>query len=233
MTYILIFSAAIFLGLLHYYSDRIISRVAKYSDRLISLSAGVAISYVILVLLPEVYLGIDYIENFVFMIILAGVALAHVVEKFVYKHAVSKKERKKELSIVHAVTFFIYHLILGIVIYKMFQTNVAEALLLFIPVALHSAFSEISFVSLHKERARSIFQRLFLSGSVLFGCLISTVFTINDNMYFILLALLSGLMLFLVIRDTFPPNKQGEPVYFSLGVILYSLLIFVLWEIRK
>ena len=233
MSYILIFSSAIFLGLLHYYSEWIITRLAKYSDRLISLSAGVAISYVILVLLPEVYQGIKYIENFVFMVILAGVALAHVVEKFVYQHAGSKAARRKELGVVHAVTFFVYHFILGIVIFKMFQTNITEALLLFIPVALHSTFSEISFVSLHKKEAPSLFRRLLLSGSVLFGCVIAMIFTIGDQMYFVLLALLAGLMLFLVIRDTFPPNKQGEPAYFSLGVILYSLLIFIIWEIKK
>jgi zinc transporter ZupT len=78
----------------------------------------------------------------------------------------------------------------------------------------------------------NLFFRILLSGSTLLGVLVAEIFVIPGIIYFILLSFVSGGLLHVAIREAIPHEKQSRPLYFLLGVVIYTALIIFLWGIN-
>ena len=81
----------IILTVVHYFSESIGAHFKKYRVKLVSFSAGVSIAYFFLMLMPEIYGGIESLDKFIFVYILIGFILFHLIEKYLYQH--EEKER--------------------------------------------------------------------------------------------------------------------------------------------
>ena len=76
----------IILAVAHYFNEKIHLEDPQKKKRLVSFVAGVSITYIFLLLLPEIYKGINLLSEFLFLFILSGFALFHLIEKHVYQH---------------------------------------------------------------------------------------------------------------------------------------------------
>jgi len=45
-----------------------------------------------------------------------------------------------------------------------------------------------------------------------------------------LISLITGTLLYIVIRESLPSDKAEKPFYFLIGAISYSLVIFMSWN---
>ena len=219
---------ALLLCLVHYYAEGIRIRYSNFKHHFVSFSSGLAVSYFLLVLFPELYRGVANLDKFIFIFVLIGFISLYLIDKYIYEYA-DKVKVKRDLKEAHSIAFFIYHLFIGIIIYDFYIQGIFSLTLFFIPIILISVTTGISLHEIHYELKENQIIRIVLSISPLIGVFLATVFTIAQNFNFILIGIVGGIMLYMVIREFMPSEKKGEPIYFVYGVLIYTFIIIVTW----
>lgn len=218
----------IIMCVVHYYSDYIGQKLARHKTKWLSFASGISIAYLFLVLFPELYKGVQSLSKLVFIYVLIGFVMFHLTEKYIYQHA-KRNQIMREIKEAHSITFFIYHLIVGIVIVRLTGMDAMVGLLFFMPLALHTAVGNLSLREIHKTVTENNLIRIFLSLSTLIGIFIAYYMEIRATVFYALLAFIIGAFLYIVIREEIPKERQGKPAYFITGLVLYLLIIIIVW----
>ena len=219
---------ALVLSIAHYLSEEF--HVKKNKQKIISFGAGVLLAYVILDLFPKLVVAGELANNFLFLFVLLGFSLLHLVEKYIYQHS-AKEKRLKELREAHSISFFIYYLIIGIILFNTVTNNVLQGLLLFIPLLFHTTLGTVSFHQIHYSIAEKKSAKLILSLSPLIGVLLASYIKFSPLINQSLLSLISGVFLYIVTREVIPKENKGNPLDFILGMSVYTILIISTWLI--
>lgn len=214
------------LGITHLISDRI--HIKRYTTRnkLISFSAGVSITFIFLELLPTTYQASVILQESVFVFLLLGFALFHVVEKYIYQHA-SREKLRFELKEEHSIAFFIYYFIVGIALYYLVTTDSIKGTLFFIPLVLHAGLSSLSMRELHGKIKESILAKTFLSAAPLAGMVFARIIAIPSLAYNAIVSFIIGAFLYIIIREFLPEKKKGEPLWFIIGMVFFGAIIYL------
>ncbi len=213
----------ILMGITHFFSDHFREEFKKYNNQILSFSAGIALTYIFLNLFPEFTKGVIQINEYIFISVLAGFVIFHIIEKYIYQHSPEDKQLR-ELAIEDSVISFTYHFIIGIVLVSFFNQGITQGMLFFIPAFLFTTVS-----TLPVDMTKSTVIRTILAASTLLGILFALfIYTPNPTIYYSLLGFIIGALSFTVTRHSIPKGKQGKPLFFIIGVIIYSLLIFLL-----
>ncbi|MBD3248963.1 hypothetical protein GF336_02865 [Candidatus Woesearchaeota archaeon] len=226
------FNIAIIFGLListtHYFSEVICQRckTGKEYSPLFSFSAGISTTYIFLHLFPRFSIGAAQTSQYLFISVLAGFVVLHLVEKYIYQHSPEEK-LLRELALEDSIISFIYHLFVGIVLVSLFSQSFTEGLLFFFIVLFYTAISTLP-VDVPKFRS----MRIIVASSTSIGVILSSfVFKSITPLsqpwiYYNIMGFIIGALSFTVTRHSLPHGKKGSPLYFTLGVVLYTLLIF-------
>lgn len=213
------------MSIVHYFSEQIGIKFKKCSGELVSFSAGLSIAYIFLSLFPEFSYGVSQENRLLFVSILFGFAMLHLIEKYTYQHSPKAKILKK-LALEDSAISFIYHFIIGMIIVSFFNKNFSDGLLFFVPVMFYTAVS-----TLPVDMTKSKIVKVILASSTTLGVLFS-LFVYGSSMhrlaYLLLLGFIIGALCFTVIRHSLPKGKKGKPLFFIIGVIIYSIIIFLL-----
>lgn len=209
------------MGIAHYFSWQFPLKKRPYYAQILSLSAGISVAYIFLDLLPRFTEEAIQINRLLFISILLGFILFHIVEKYIYQH-VPKNKIRRELAVEDSITSFIYHVIIGIILAVFVQQSVVQGTLFFIPVLLFTVMSTLP-VDAPKHKS----MQFILSLSTLVGVLLARfIYTdISPLIFYSLLGFIIGVLLYSVIRHAIPFGKEGKPIFFIAGVIVYTLLI--------
>ena len=218
----------VILSLVHYYSDKITLFFGSHKIKLVSFSAGVSIAYFFLMLMPEIYGGFAYINKLIFVFILIGFVLFHLTEKFIYQHE-KKDQLMHDLKEAHSLVFFFYHFIVALVLIRILSNGFVEGLLFFIPILFHMTITNVSLHEIHRDLIESKFIRFLLCLSSLIGIVFALFANISNVLYYTLFSFIGGAILYIVVREEIPKDKNGYPSYFILGAFIYSLLIVLFW----
>lgn len=214
------------ISLTQFFNERILKSLHRFRIHLISFAAGLSSAYLFLLLLPEVYQGSLILKQYTYLILFVGFVSIHITEKYIYKH-VDKKRIKDEVRAVHHTTFFFYHFIIGIILVTFFKQSFREGLLFFIPVWFHTAISSVALTEMYKELEEKSLGKIFLSLSVIFGIIIALLTMIPTIVHYSLLALITGSLTYIIVKDLTPKGKEGNLNMFIFGVISYSLIIII------
>jgi len=222
---ILPFVFAVFAGLTYFFSNKFDIKHKKYYYKILSFSAGVSITYVLLELFPTFTEGAIDINKLLFISVAAGFISHHLVEKYIYQHN-SRHELVKNLTFEENVFSFVYHIILGIVIVTFTKQSILRGTLFFLPLVSYTFVS-----TLPTNPHSSIKKSVLLSASTLIGVLLAVFVWTTRQLWieFSLIGIALGVMLFTVIRHHIPFGRRGKIWYFSLGFIIYSMLIIGSW----
>ena len=216
---------ALTISFIYYLSNRYNITHKEWNKRIISFSAGVSITYVLLELFPTFTEGAIPINKLLFVAIPFGFIAHHIIEKEIYKHN-HKHELIKMLSLEEHIFSFVYHLIIGIVLVTFTKTSPIQGILFFVPVALYTFLSTLP-TSPHPTKTKT----LLLSSATLIGVIIALLL-INIMPFWLellLMGLAIGVLLFSVIRHHIPFGRKGRLGYFTIGFLLYTLLIIASW----
>jgi len=231
MSSIIALSLGILLGIIHFYSEKLILSKGTSRDRLISFAAGISIAYLFLNLLPHTYEAASHLKNFVFVFLLLGFVLFHLAEKYIYKHA-DQIKLAKELKEVHSISFFFYYFIVGIVIYDKTIVSPIEGILFFIPISLHAALSTASLSQIHGEIREKYVTKVVLSLSTFLGVSLAAFVSIPNILDNILLSMIAGILLYVVVKEFLPEKEKGQPMFFVFGIpifcVFYVFIEFIL-----
>ncbi|MCK5260658.1 MAG: hypothetical protein KAJ44_00580 [Thermoplasmatales archaeon] len=218
---------SIIIGIVQYFSERISNKCGSYYTRIISFSAGLAITYLFLDLIPQFSINVVELNEILFVFLLVGFTFVHLVEKYIYQHT-SEAHIEERLTIENQATLFLYHFIIGTIIVDFTRHGLNQVILFFIPIVIFTAVSTLP-VKQHVSNKVNFFVAL----STLFGAIFSGfIFTeISPFIQTALLGFIVGGLLFSVIRHSIPKGREGEPLYFILGVLLYASIIIASWNL--
>jgi zinc transporter ZupT len=209
------------LAMVHLASERLQPRHGKMRWRIISFAAGISIAYLFLHLLPETYKAADHIEGWVFVFLLAGFTIFHLIEKYVYRHA--ERERLVwDLKEIHSVSFFVYHFVVGVALTGKFEEGMVEGLLFLVPVAFHAGLSTASLSGIHGEMRERTLVRVLLSISTLLGVVFAALIRIPHALELSLVSFVAGVLLYIIVREFLPQEEKGEPAYFVFGLLVFA-----------
>ena len=212
------------LGLTHFFNEKIQIKHEYVHVRLVSFVSGITVTYVCLILLPEIYRGFALFNQFIFISILVGFTLAHISEKYVYQHS-APQTLKENLSGLHSLAFFVYHLLLGVIFVSLNQVNTLNSVLFFLPVLFYSSVGLISLEKIHSKVREHKSVKFLLSLSTLFGVLLADLLLSFGNTYNLIFGFIVGLFLYIALIDFVPKESRGRPEFFALGVFVYTLVI--------
>jgi len=159
---------------------------------------------------------------------LIGFALFHTLEKYIYQHE-SGKQLRKDLKKLHIVFFFIYHFLIGLVLINITQVDIINGILLFIPILLFTSLSVVSMKEIHMILTTRKIVRVFLSLSTLFGLLLGILIDMHVFLYNMLFGFVVGSLLYIIIVESLPKEREGNPLYFILGLVFYTIIISFTW----
>ncbi|MBS3133383.1 hypothetical protein J4470_04675 [Candidatus Woesearchaeota archaeon] len=223
------FGMVLLLSAVQFFSDRINIERSTLKGHISSFAAAIAITYLLFNFLPEAYKKSEGLVLF-FPLIL-GFALIHLLEKFFYKKYSSRFSLKKAKTYhdeLHAVVLFIYHFVIGAVLIGILETNLVSGLLFMPPLLM---FTTIGNWSLHHAYLQQIpHRRLLLASSTVFGALFAKSAAFSPLIGNLMVNFTAGILLFVVVRESIPQPKEGNPFLFVLGIALYGAMLFFLHQ---
>ena len=212
------------LGFADYITEGMFRTTDEAKTKFISFAAGVSVSYLFLILMPEIYSGALEINRFLFFSVLIGFATFHLLEKHI-RQKETWHDYKKHHELIHEVMSFVYFLVVGFVIVKLLEYNVTHGILLFIPLLFHIVID-----SLPKKVTKHHMLRAFFSSAPFIGALAGSFIASNKLIDLSLLGLVGGALLYTVVRESLPRERDGKPIYFVVGVLAFTVLILFLWN---
>lgn len=224
MNFVLPILYSLILAAVHFFNERIQIKQEYVRVRIISFIAGISVTYVFLNLLPEVYSGYLLFNRFIFVSLLGGFTLAHVTEKYIYQHSAPQTLREN-LGGLHSLAFFVYHLFIGVILVNLDRVSKLDSVLFFLPVLFYSSVGLLSLEKIHPKVWEKPGVKFILSLSTLFGVLFADYFLNFQSVFNLLFGFVVGAFLYIVLIDFVPREAKGRPVYFALGVLIYTLIL--------
>ena len=153
--------------------------------------------------------------------------------------AIIAKHVNKDLNKFHFYVNFFYHVLVGIILTQILEVNILSGLLFFIfafsmAIIMRTDEGNVIFTDLNIKYAphETSERNLLLALSVMIGVSIISIIeicvAIPDTILFSLLSFISGLVLYIIIREILPKNEKGKPIYFICGMIGFSLVILLI-----
>jgi len=146
----------------------------------------------------------------------------------------------EELASIRFWIFFVYHLLAGFVMVEVLNRDIISGALFFIFAFLVSFILErhelrhllsdldIDEIEIHEPKSKKI----LMGSAALIGSITAIVMLIflepTFDLLFILYALIAGVLLFIVVREVIPKEENAKPILFLVGLIGFSILIFIL-----
>ena len=219
------YTLALILSAVDFFTEGLFSKASPNKMKFISFSAGVSVSYIFLVLLPEIYSGAIAINKLLFLAVLFGFGIFHIIEKYIRQNFTGP-EMRKEHRLIHSTTSFAYFFVVGFILVKLTESSIAHAILLFIPIMLH-----ITIDSLPRRHTKKHYLRAFSASSPFLGAVTAAFIDAGEMGNVILLGVVGGALLYIVIRESLPREREGRPLYFVTGLLLFTVLILLLWNV--
>lgn len=215
---VLLFSGL--MSCIHFFSEDISLKYIKHKDKIQSFAAGISITYLFLSLFPEFSVAAKAANKMLFLTVLLGFVIFHIIEKTIYQRTPESKVRG-ELAIEDSIISFIYHFIIGIIMVHFFEVGLTQGILFFIPVFFFTTVSTLPI-----DMTTSKLLKFGVAVSTFLGSMFGlNVVPLPPMIYLSLLGFVVGVMTFTVTRHSIPTGRHGKPEYFALGVLLYSLVI--------
>jgi len=145
----------------------------------------------------------------------------------------------KDLEKVHIVINYFYHIIVGLIIFNLLKENVISGILFSFFAILKATISNTSNrhikifdINLHTKIEEHNFIKIISITSVLTGVVIGLIFEIfyplSPFVIFHCFAFISGIILYIVVREVIPQEEKGRPYYFVSGATIFIIiLIFI------
>ncbi len=170
-------------------------------------------------ILPQITVGEEYLNHFVYVVFLVGFILIHVLEKLLYKHAAGESEIAKDVTRFEAIGLAAYGLLVGVIVVVFFEAYGDLAYFILAPFFVRTFAVAVS--SRHiNERIGSRSSRVLQSVGPVVGAFVGSLLIADKGQLFLVFSAAVGFVLYIVIRDMIPLGKEGKPMYFVAGALI-------------
>lgn len=217
-------------GLIHLGGERVHRHIQERKHFWTSLSAGVTVTYIFLVLLPEVYQGTEFLGNYEFLMVLTGFSTVYLFKELVYRETDDWKKLRKDLREFHTVFLSVYYFCIGVLFHTLGTSSMMDVYLLFVPVVLHTGFSSLALKKLHEDVLNMFSIKVAVSFSAVAGVLTAAYLPVSETVLYSVLGLISGMFFYIVMHDSLKPERDSPEGYLT-GLAIYSVVIIVIWSL--
>ena len=147
----------------------------------------------------------------------------------------------KELTRFRNITDYIYHFLIGLILVGLLSFELIAGVLFFIfawfrtiiskRTEVHLIFTDLEIYDTTDYDEKSSF-RYFLATSVLigiiFGLIFDLLFPLNLELLFIFFSFISGVILYVIVREVIPEKERGDPIKFLIGLVSFTVIIFII-----
>ncbi len=225
LTILAILIIAVIMGVTDFIGHRISGLAAGHRDSVLSFSAGLLISLLFLILVPDV--TSRGFSELLFLFMLVGFLLMHLAEKYIYKHIMNKQELLEDLKVVHIIGFGLDNFLVGFIIASLVELDFFLVLNLSVPLFLQMLTSSISLDSID-TRLKEKYSKIILSVLPILGAILGLVLEFEHLVTNYVLAFVLGILFYMIVRDVLPQGRRGSSVLFISG----NLITISLWLIR-
>lgn len=147
----------------------------------------------------------------------------------------------EDLNNLHFFTDFSYHLIVGIIIVELLTINLIGGILFFLFAwfkavitnrsGRHIIFTDLEIYEtfdIEESMTRKYILALSNLLGVLFGLFLHLIHFEYTELFYIFYSFISGVILYTIVRVVLPEKEKGKPLYFVIGFVGFTLVIFVI-----
>ncbi|TKJ25891.1 MAG: hypothetical protein CEE42_06225 [Promethearchaeota archaeon Loki_b31] len=147
----------------------------------------------------------------------------------------------EELAKLRFFTNFTYHFLVGIIVVGLLAIDLITGILFFLfawfrAIITNRSESHLIFTDLEIYETFSyednITKKYILAFANLIGILIGIgldlIYFEYTEMFYILFSFISGVILYTIVREVIPEKEKGKPLYFLIGFVGFTVVIFIL-----
>jgi len=145
----------------------------------------------------------------------------------------------EHLDNLHNYANFGYHLLIGIILFELLTYEIITAILFFVFAFFKALTSKTSNdiqlfpgIEINEEYDQPLYQKIIIASAgllgIFIGLILNVIFHLPMEIIFFMFSFISGVILYTIIREVLPENESGRPLYFLLGIIIFSIIIITL-----
>ena len=213
---------AVILFVIHIASPWISKYLAKYDAAVNSIGGGLAITYVFLVLLPELDLGHDLFGRKIYLIVLVSFILFYGLHKL-REHG-TDIAHKYRISLLYSL---IYNWLIIFGLPESLYDSSVHLMLVSLAIGLHLLHSDLTLAELDlKKYKRSGRWLVGMAPLIGFGTRVAFG-EVSEELQNIVTALLAGSVIYSVFHQELPKVEASRFAWFVGGIVLYALIVIL------
>lgn len=223
-----------------------------------SFAGGLAVAYVFLHLLPEIAAGNEAIgealsdvldptpllELAIFLVALAGFTAFYGLERLAVAYGSRDQDAGSHhgrggtggsagVYWLHLASFMVYNVLITYTMVLRVRTGLLFAVLFTVAMGLHFVLTDRGLTEHYPHRFATN-GRILLAGALVAGWVLAAVFAPTSTLLVALMtALLGGSVLLNVFKEEIPTNRGSSFAWFTIGLVLYSVLLAVITGIEE
>lgn len=241
------FIGVVVFALINFFTYKISRYIGEHKTKVLSFFGGITVSYVFLDLLPSLEQSSLYLkqlgnsvplialyEDAIFLVVLVGFLLFFVLEHLAVK---SRRQRtskgqdikgtqaSKRVFFIHLFTVALPVFIVSFIFIFEFDAGAITALLFLVAVSMHLFIENESMLE-HYNRLQIEVGRYVMAAIPLLGWAASVLWPETIATAYIMLAFVSGVILYHALRNELPSSfRRNSWAFFLLGAALYTVLL--------
>jgi len=147
----------------------------------------------------------------------------------------------KDLHEFRLFTDYVYHFLVGIIIIGLLSLEIISGILFFFFAFFraliskrserHIIFTDLEIYEETEHEHRPVIKYVISTASfagIFIGILLRFYFPINLELLFIFYSFISGVILYVIVREVIPEKEKGDPIKFIFGLVGFSIIIIII-----
>ncbi|MFC7401340.1 hypothetical protein [Citricoccus sp. GCM10030269] len=225
-----------------------------------SFAGGLAVAYVFLHLLPEIAAGNEAVgealsdvleptpllELAIFVVALAGFTVFYGLERLAKYHGnrdagsggttgslAGGAVESAGVYWLHLIAFMAYNAMITYTMVLRVRTGLLFAVLFTVAMGLHFVLTDRGLAEHYPRRFRAQ-GRVLLAGSLVLGWILAAMAAPTSTLVVaVLTAFIGGTTLLNVFKEEVPSNRSSSFLWFTIGLVLYSVLLAVIAVVEQ
>lgn len=217
-------SVSLLIVFFHVLGEKFSERIERYHFNFLSLAAGLLVGALFLELIPRISVGETFFGGHIYLIFLVGFVTVHILEKLLYQRGSDDSDFESLKTRFEVGGLLAYQLLVGLVNVVFFETYGNLAYFVLIPFFVRA----FSFSSKHIiEKTNKNINRFLISSGPIMGTISGLLFVKNSFQVYLVLAITSGAILYITVRDVIPVGRKGKPAYFLVGIMIATATFII------
>ncbi|NVM34901.1 MAG: hypothetical protein HWN81_04850 [Candidatus Lokiarchaeota archaeon] len=147
----------------------------------------------------------------------------------------------KELTRFRFITDYVYHFLVGIILIGLLRIELVGGILFFIYAFFrtvvtkrseaHLIFTDLEIYEERKYEEKPIIKYITYGSAltgIIIGLIINLFLPVNLELLFVFYSFISGVILYVIVREVIPEKEKGDPLKFLIGLVGFAIVIIII-----